>query len=112
MLEYTQENLITDVPTSRAPPRLSSLVTCCAQVAHECVDAVEGGIDYFDEGGLRFAIVTDPADLAGGGAISAFLGVDGDPMPEALLRMEGYQQCLAEHSHLLALSLSDTRGDF
>lgn len=111
MREFTREQLLDGDPTAGLDVRLSALAACCAQVAREIVEAVEDGADYFDAG-LRFAIITDPADLEPGGAVSAFLGVPGDPLPEALCRMEGCHYYADVRAHLLVLSVSDTSGDY
>ncbi len=112
MLEFTHENLLNDDSPAGLTPRMASLVACCAQVARECVEAVEDGMDYFDDGGLRFAIVTELADLWPDGALSAFLSVTGDPLPETLYRLEGCDRQDYLHAHLLVLSVSDTSADY
>lgn len=112
MREYTHEILLNGDPAAGLDARLSALVACCAQVAREIVTAVEDGMDYFDEGGLKFAIVTDAADLWPGGAVAVFLGVTGDPLPAVLDRLEGCHYYADVQAHLLVLSLSDTTGEY
>jgi hypothetical protein len=110
MLEFTQETLLTDDPPAGLTPRQASLVAYCAQLAREMVEAVEP--DYFDEGGLRFAIVTQVDDLGPDGALASFLGASGDPLPVVLDRLEGSHILPGLQAHLLLLSISDTGGDY
>jgi hypothetical protein len=112
MREFTHETLLNSDPAAGLDARLSALVACCTQVAREIVEAVEDGIGYFDEGGLRFAVVTDTADLWPGGAVAAFLNITGDPLPEVLDRLEGCHAYADVRAHLLVLSISDTSGDY
>lgn len=112
MLEFTHETLLNGKPTAGLSPRLSSLTECCMQIARECVEAVEDGIDYFDEGGLRFAVVTDPSDLWQDGPLAAFLDVAGDPMPAVVDRLEGCHHYADLRGHVLLLSVGDTTADY
>ncbi len=109
MREYTHETLLTGDPAAGLDARPAALVARCAQVAREIVDAAA---DSLDEGGLRFAVVTDAADLWPDGAVAAFLGVAGDPLPTALFRLEGCHAYADVRAHLLVLSISDTTGDY
>lgn len=110
MIEFTHDRPLDGAKAAGLDARLSPLVEYCEQVARECAEAA--GDDYFDEGGLRFAVVTGPGDLAPGGPLAAFLGVAGDPLPEALFRLEGCHRLPGLRAGMLLLSISDTGGDY
>jgi hypothetical protein len=112
VIQFTHEQLLGSEPPAGLTPRLASLVASCAQVARECVEAADGGADYFDEGGLRFAVVTGPGDLLPGGPLAEFLGVGGDPLPAVLDRVEGSHRWIDDRAHVLLLSVGDTTADY
>lgn len=112
MLELSRDNLFSDQPPAGLTPRLASLVNYCARFARECVEAVENAGGCLDDGGLRFAVVTEPADLKPDGALSAFLGAEGDPLPEVRFRLEDCCAFTDLRVHLLLFSVSDTAADY
>lgn len=93
MLEFTHERLLEDEPPAGLTPRLAPLVWRCIENARQCMAAVtelcgeaEG---YIDDGGLRFAVIEDAAELSPGRALALFLDAeDGDALAAVTDRME------------------------
>lgn len=110
MREYTHRQLLDGDPTAGLNARLSFLVQCCRELVVECVQAVEDDPAYFSD--LRFAIATTPHDLEPGGPLAAFLGIDGDLLPEALERVEACYRYDDLRASVLLFSLSDISADY
>lgn len=101
--------------TPHADARTFALTRRCADLDRETVEIMTGefGDDDIDMGGLRYAVVTDAADLRPDGPLAEWMGgVDGDPLSEVLLRQEGVHSWSDVAAYLVVCSLSDAGADY